>query len=39
MTTPLIATLAGSRAATAARLRALQDLRIDTTGDPAFLCR
>jgi hypothetical protein len=39
MTIRLIAALAGSRAATAARLRALQDLRIGTTGDPAFLCR
>jgi hypothetical protein len=39
MITPLIAALAGSRAAKAARLRALQDLRTGTTGDPAFLCR
>jgi len=34
MTTSLLAALAGSRAATAARLRALQDLRIGMTGDP-----
>jgi len=35
----LIAALAGSRAATAARLRALPDLRIGMTGDRAVLCR